>query len=235
MPRRRRQRPVVLTVMGIINIVAGGLGLVCSLAGIGTNLFVMSMAKSAGPNNPAMAQINYMNREAPGWQNIEIAHDVLVILISFLLLAAGIGLLMRKNWARWLSLLCAVGIIVLRLAYAVYKATVTIPVLERFQRMNAGAAGATGYRIGGYFGIGAVVAIWLAFSFALCITMLMPSAVEGCAPPRKRRLRDEEDEEPEDELDEDRPLRDADDDFEPPPRPARDPDGDDTRFRDRRD
>jgi hypothetical protein len=232
---------MVLTVMGVINIVIACLALVCSLGGIGANMFVRSMAKSpafGGAKNPAADQFAYMDREAPGWMTYEVSHDCIAILISFLLIFAGVGLLMRKNLGRWLSLFCAVAIIALRLSFAIYKATVTIPVLERWQRMQiGGGAAASGFRLGGYFGIGAVLALWLAFAAAICITMFTPAAVEACAPPSKRKRRRDEEDEFDDDLDEDRPLRHGldDGDDEPPRRSRRLPDDDepDTAFRSR--
>src|SRR5947209_2282875 len=118
MRRRRRQRPGLLTTMGIISIVLGGLGLGCSIFGIGANVMASSTRKSsARVYDPGAAQLAALDRDAPNWQRAEIAHDVVVIVLAVLLIAAGIGLLKQQNWARWLAVATAVGCIVVRLAY----------------------------------------------------------------------------------------------------------------------
>ena len=88
------QRPTVVTVFGILNIVFAVLGVLGALF----TLFVLKVMPVA--NNPVLQWINE-NAILMTWTNVSIA---LGVAAAACLLAAGIGLLMMKRWARVLSI-----------------------------------------------------------------------------------------------------------------------------------
>ena len=165
-----------MTVFGILNIgfsIFGLFGIVATIA-----LF----AAAASANNPAIE----MMRESPAftaWMKISIP---LGLLGSFVLLAAGVGLLLLKEWARKLSIGYAIYTIVFGLVGIVVTFLfVTRPMLERAsQAEGPEAAGAVGGAIGGSVG----GCFGLIYPILLLIFMLRPKVAAafrsvGVAPP----------------------------------------------------
>ena len=164
------QRPVTVTVFGSLNIGFSAFGLIGMVATIA--LF----SASAMSNNPAVS----IMRESPAfaaWMKVNIP---LGILSCLLLLTAGIGLLMLKEWARKLSIGYAIYAIVSGLAGIVMTFVfVTRPMLERAsQAQGPEAAGAIGGAIGG--GIGGCFS--LAYPIILLIFMLRPKVAAAFRP-----------------------------------------------------
>jgi hypothetical protein len=140
----KRVRPTSVTVMGILNIVFGSLSLLCvACAGI-----IIMIALNADPRilpggrNPMHDLWDFMKREAPSYQFFLILRLGLGVLLSVLLLIAGIGLLNMQNWGRGLSLVCAIIGTVFYIADMVYQLAVENPAAQRwatdFQRRNPG-------------------------------------------------------------------------------------------------
>ena len=101
------QRPTSVTVFAILNIVFAAFGLFGALASV-----MLFVAVGANSNNPVI-QVIRDNPAYAAWMKFSI---VLGVAVAAVLLAAGIGLLMLKSWARIVSI-----------AYAIY-AIVMIPV-----------------------------------------------------------------------------------------------------------
>jgi len=139
------QRPTAVTVFGILNIlfaVFGIFGVLASLA-----LFA---AAGASSNNPVIQLINDSPAYA-AWMKIAI---VLGVVVSAALLAAGIGLLRLKPWARIVSIIYAIYSLVMVPVSAVVNYFYLIqPMLaQAHQKQGPEAAGAIGGAIGGTFG-----------------------------------------------------------------------------------
>ena len=90
------ERPVSVTVFGILNIVFA----VLKILGILASLVVLAVSVPGRPANPAFPAM-FDNPAYLAWMKISIPWSLLV---SAILLAAGIGLLYLKPWARRLSL-----------------------------------------------------------------------------------------------------------------------------------
>jgi hypothetical protein len=105
-----QQRPISVTIFGILNIGFGMLGIVVLL------ISVVLMSKTNMAENPIMKQMNATPQSA-AWEKIS---TPLGGIAAVVLLVAGIGLLMLRNWARIVSiahgiysiLACIVGCIV---------------------------------------------------------------------------------------------------------------------------
>ena len=98
---------------------------------------------------------------------------VLGLLVSLALLAAGIGLLMLKPWARIVSILYAIYSIVMLIVGSVVNYFFLIqPLLQQAQqKQGPEAAGAVGGAIGGMFGS----CFGLIYPVLLLIFMLRPN------------------------------------------------------------
>jgi hypothetical protein len=169
------QRPTSVTVFGILNIVFavfGVLGLIASIA-----LFFLP----ADSNNPVIKLI-HENPAYAAWLKISIP---LGLLSCSALLAAGIGLLRLKSWARVLSMAYAIYAIGFGILGMVINFIFLVqPMLEQARQQQgpeaAGAfGGAIGGSIGGFFG--------LIYPVLLLIFMLRPTVVaafRSIAPPQ---------------------------------------------------
>ena len=137
-------RPTSVTVFGILNIVFAVFG----VFGIIATLAMFKLA--AGTGNPAL-QIMQDNPDFAAWIKLSIP---LGLLSSIALLAAGIGLLLMKSWARKLSLGYAIYAIVLSIVGMVINYLWMIrPMMEKAaQQQGPEAAGAIGGIIGGLAG-----------------------------------------------------------------------------------
>ena len=165
------QRPVSVTVFGILNIVFAVLAV---LAMIGT---IAMFSMPAASNNPVVR----IMRESPAyaaWLKLTIPLGLLACIV---LLAAGVGLLRLKSWARKVS----IGYAIYAIAFGLLGIVVNFifllrPMLEEAGRRQgpeaAGAiGGAVGGTIGGCFG--------LIYPILLLIFMTRPKVIAAFHPP----------------------------------------------------
>jgi len=145
------QRPTSVTVFGILNIGFGVLG-IFSLLG---TMLVFAMLKDT-TNNP-MLQLIHNNPGYTAWMHLCV---VIGVAARAVLLAAGIGLLKLKPWARTVSIGYGMYEIVMVLVSAVVSYIFLVqPMLEQAHMKQgpeaAGAAigGAIGGMIGSCFGL----------------------------------------------------------------------------------
>ncbi len=165
------QRPASVTTFGILNIVFAALGVI----GIIGTILMFSMTD--GSHNPAIK----IMRESPayaGWLKLSIA---LGLLSSAALLAAGIGLLALKPWARKLS----IGYAIYAIAFGLLNLGMSFmfvfrPLLEEASRKQGPeAAGAIGGAVGGTFG----GCFGLVYPILLLIFMTRPKVTAAFRPP----------------------------------------------------
>jgi hypothetical protein len=165
------QRPTSIIVFGILNImfaVLGVFGLFVSLA-----LFFAP----ADTNNPVI-KIMHENPAYAAWLKLCIP---LGLLACAALLAAGIGLLYLKSWARKLSIAYAIYAILFGLLGSVVNFMFLVrPMIEQArQQSGPAAAGAIGGAIGGSVG----GCIGLVYPVLLLIFMLSPKLTAAFQPP----------------------------------------------------
>jgi hypothetical protein len=119
-------RPTVVTVLGVLNIVFGGLGLLTSLV----NLILPNtpLYRQLGKGNMA---IDFMNRSEAFQSYMQVA-SILGVVGSVVLIVAGIGLLKMRPWSRPLSIAYAVFAIVSGIVGTVVTyQTVFVPMIEQ--------------------------------------------------------------------------------------------------------
>ena len=164
------QRPTSVTVFGILNIVFAAFGVLGLIAAIA--LFFLP----ADSNNPVI-KIMHENAAYALWLKVCIP---LGVLSCSALLAAGIGLLRLKSWARKLSIGYAIYAIVFGLVGMVVNFVVLIePMIKQAQNQQGPeAAGAIGGAIGGSLG----GCFGLIYPVVLLIFMLRPAVAAAFQP-----------------------------------------------------
>jgi hypothetical protein len=192
--------------MGILNFVFGGLGALCGLCLASANALgfavIGAQKNSAGANTPE--SIDYLDKNLPGWEAIEVGRCLMFIFLGVALIISGLGLLKMQPWARWLSLLCSAGILVTCLVYAVYQGAFVLPAMEKMheqeeRRLGTPAATAamnkSARQAGGVIGILLSSGLPILYAIPLGVVMLLPSVSEAFARAnrRKRKVDDEDD------------------------------------------
>lgn len=157
----RVARPTSVTVFGVLNIVFGGLGLMCAPFAI----FALLMPQ------PAQSPVYY----APGMQIFTLFSYGLGLLMSAVLLTAGIGLLKQRRWGRQTSYFYGWFAIV----WGILSLAVTIVMY------GSNAAGSSGQEsaaaIGGLFGGICGGIIGLIYPVLLVVFMRKPSVTAACS------------------------------------------------------
>jgi hypothetical protein len=164
------QRPTSVTLFGVLNIVFAALGV------FGLMVSIALFFAPVGSNNPVI-KIMHENPAYAAWLKIG---ALLGILSCAALLAAGIGLLRLKSWARTLSLAYAIYSIAFGILGMVVNFIFLVrPMLDQARQEQgtqaAGAiGGAIGASIGGCFG--------LIYPVLLLIFMLLPKVAAAFLP-----------------------------------------------------
>lgn len=184
-----RERPTAVLVMAILNMVFGGLGVVCGVCGVAGLMFLLSL-----PTSSLMANVPPQDRAAMAsafapleqFKTFMIGNMVLSIIMAVVLVVAGIGLLKMQPWARWASIFYAVVTIISALAGVYINSAYINPAMEKWQRdmvQKQGQAGAPApnqqmSNMASSIG-GAVVS--MAYSIALLVVMFLPSVTAAFA------------------------------------------------------
>jgi len=193
-----RERPTAITTMAILNIVIGGLGMLCGLCGLGAPAASAGILKMAGAG--AGDPMAVLNERVPGlffWMFTKIS---LALVLSVLLVIAGIGLLNMKKWGRTLSLVYAIFTIPLQIAYVLFQILLVQPATKEAMAqiqpppMAPGQAAGQqiGQQIGPAIGVVGAASLFVLYSVAVLVVMLLPAVTEAFAPPRLRDRRSEE-------------------------------------------
>jgi hypothetical protein len=165
------QRPTVVTVFGILNIGFAAIGLI----GAAATLLMFRFLPTTG--NPVLQLMNE-NALLKAWTDVSL---VIGAVASVGLLAAGIGLLMMKNWARVLSLVYGVYAILSGVVGMVLTVVLLCkPLLDTAGKHHgpeivAAIAGAIGGTVGG--------CISLIYPILLIIFMTRPRVVAAFKTP----------------------------------------------------
>jgi hypothetical protein len=150
---KTQERPTAVLVIAILHFVFGGLGLLGGLGGC-ASILCMGAIFGAMPQpkqgvNP-MTEITRLYDSIPGFYPVMIGQSVVGAILGTVLIAAGIGLLKLRPWARTASIGYAIAEIVVTLAATVYTLSVVNPAVEKWmvefnekmsQQMGPGAGG----------------------------------------------------------------------------------------------
>ncbi len=142
------QRPTVVTVFGVLNIIFGSLGLLCAPFGL-----LWTLKPDMFPRGPGPDPVRDIMAQSPELRNWLIAMTVVGMVAATFLLAAGIGLLQMKSWGRTISLVYGIyGIISALANMAVQYFLLIVPLMEKGRGQPEVMAGAVGGAIGGLLG-----------------------------------------------------------------------------------
>jgi hypothetical protein len=147
-------RPTAVTVFGILNIIFGVLGLTCTPVGLLMSTFTGSMMEDM-PETAQMQQAPWLEMmNNPAMKTYTYVSTALGMVAAALLLAAGIGLLKLRPWARMVSIGYAVYAILSVIVGGIFSYYfVYAPMFENMSSEGGPeAAGFYGGMIGGMFG-----------------------------------------------------------------------------------
>jgi hypothetical protein len=122
--------------IAVLHIVAGCLGLLCSLCAV---IDVIGMVKGGGPfDEPEdVAATQHMMDNVPGYFAVQATGTGIGLVFDVMLLSAGFGLLKRQPWARRLSIAYAALSILTKLGLLVYQFALVNPVSEQLLAQQA--------------------------------------------------------------------------------------------------
>jgi len=161
------QRPTSVTVFGILNLIFSVLGL-CGV-GFGILGLVVLQNPDVGGAGPTPLPIQLM-QDNPAYRVFSFVSVGLGVFSSFLLAAAGIGLLKLRPWGRTLSIIYGGYSILMVLATVAVNFALYAPELEKAQQQAIPQA--TGEAIGGMVGAGVGGCVGLIYPLTLLGFML---------------------------------------------------------------
>jgi hypothetical protein len=148
-PTSGATRPTILTVFGILNIVFGSFGLLCTPVSA-LALFIPQPAMPNGQVNPALAAM-----QDPGYRTFMIFSLVMGMIAAACLLAAGIGLLKQRSWGRTISIgYAGYSLVMVVIGLIISYTYIVSPLMAKAQQNNDPTiqAGAVGGAFGGMAG-----------------------------------------------------------------------------------
>ena len=159
-------RPPSVTVLGILCLVFGGLGLICTPIGLAA-MFIPNPHGGVQTYNP------------PAMQAFMMVSIFLGVIFSIVELAAGIGLLNLKRWARVTALIYGWTAIAWGILGTILNILIVIPSIREMG--PEGSPEAVGGMIGGTIGGMCGGIIGLIFPIFLVIYMVKPHVVAACS------------------------------------------------------
>lgn len=171
----KTERPVLIQVVGTMNLGVGVLSLLCSsCAGIG-HLDLISGGMGAD-------QVEAMRRaeEAalPGYHFIKVGYVVLTLVLPLLLILSGVGLLSMKKWGKQTGILYSVATILCHVAFLIVRMAFINPAMAVWAQ-NQGAVPGT---VAGMATEGVLSSlIGVLYPLALLVVMFLPAFSQAWA------------------------------------------------------
>lgn len=162
-----RQRPISVTVFGILNI---GFAL-WKFVGL---LLAGVMARLKLPGNNGLAAL----KSDPVFQAWTHFSAVIAVVFGIVLIASGIGLLLMQNWARVLAIVYSVLEMIVVVAGTIFTQRVMMQAMAA--QVHGAPAGLIEAIMMGSFAVG--IALALAYPVLLLIFMTRPKIVEAFVP-----------------------------------------------------
>ncbi len=131
----QRRRPASITVLGVLHLIGGGLGLLLLLCGAvallaGVTTMGSPFGGAASGQQGPEVEVTKAMQNIPGYQAVTVAQTVVDLALDVMLLTAGIGLLKLRPWARSLSLVYAVLSILLHIFTLIWSLGFVMPAME---------------------------------------------------------------------------------------------------------
>jgi hypothetical protein len=170
--RRSRQLHPAVVVIGMLHLLGACFGLCCLTfyaAGLEEHL-KEAQREQLQQQNPG-AILVFEEDFHPELRTIENVQLVVNAAFTLMVLVAGIGLLLRHNWARWLSIIFAALSVPAKIGYGVLVFTYNVPAWENHINPDEVA----GHLLGTLF----VLVLGLAYAVAVLIVMFLPSVARS--------------------------------------------------------
>jgi hypothetical protein len=184
----RRKRSAAMLVIAILHLVFGGLGLLVSAcAGSVAAIEASARPPTTAPGKVGPGVNTFQNRQdvleaeceqrLPGFKVLKLGMIGFDVVLSILLIVAGIGLLVVQRWAQVLSVVYAILSIVQNTGYIFLQLAIVVPSIEAVAR-NQTVFSPPGYLAGMRVGAFAPVifnALYLSYPCIVLIFMFLPS------------------------------------------------------------
>jgi|SRR5579862_2339485 len=179
-----KTRPVGVTVFAILNLVFGGLGLTCNLCNIVLTPALQQMQAHQGGQNDSQELEKQLKANVPGFAVVAWVQVGTSLLMSCLLVIAGIFLLRMSNAGRWLCVCFSVVEVLAQIASMIYTIGYVSPAVDEWAKTKSDQL-PPGFM--GMMFIGATVVfgfLVMAYAVTLLIYMLLPATAKAFAPDR---------------------------------------------------
>jgi hypothetical protein len=115
--------------VGVLHILVSMYGLLCGVCGGFKSL--MSSFATAIPDNGAqnwqISQLRYLQANVLGYSTMEWTRPFIILMLSVMILIAGIGLFSMHGWGRGLTLVCSVLMLLWQIADIAHRVIFVIP------------------------------------------------------------------------------------------------------------
>jgi hypothetical protein len=138
-----RKRPTPVTVIAILNIVFGAIFTLIYICGGIVTLVVVNLAYSPTPHPDKQARlllgilketlIEAPVRHIPYYPQVQLGTIIFDVVMTFIILIAGIALLRMRSWARIACIGYAVLSILVRIGTLIYALAVVVPAQDKIQ------------------------------------------------------------------------------------------------------
>lgn len=159
-------RPTSVTVLAIIGIIAGVLGVVCNGFGIVGFLMLGKLAQMGGPNGQPNPALQDAVQKLESIMPILIALAVVKALVGIVAIAGGIGSLSLKPWGR----LALLGYSVVLITLTIAEMVISLTMMPDMQQPGQPQAQKIGNMAGGVCG----AVFWLIYP--VCVLIFMNKA-----------------------------------------------------------
>jgi hypothetical protein len=183
-----KKRPVGVTVFAILNLVFGGLGLTCNLCNIVFTPVLQHMQAQQGGGNETREMEKHLAAKVPGFKVIAWVQVGLSLLLSSILVIAGIGLLRMNPASRWLCVCYSVMEFLVQIAATIYTIGYVSPAVDEWAKTRNDQL-PPGFMSMIIIG-GTVFAAFLgvAYAAALLIYVLLPATAKAFAANRADQM-----------------------------------------------
>lgn len=171
------KRPTIISVIGILNIVFGGLGLASAVCCLGPSVAIGKFAADV-PLPQAQGQPKMENpmgaiNAIPGYLALQCANVAMSMVTGAILLASGIAFMKMKPWGRLAGFGYAIIAILWAVASLLYQLQVINPAMKEITEKLQGQAGPNNPFLGNPTFMGIMWGFGLLVSFAYPITVVV--------------------------------------------------------------
>jgi hypothetical protein len=172
-------RPGTITAFAVLNMVFGGLFLLCGL------LSTADSKVSFNGKDMSHELKSFMESEVPTYTFCRVGMVVANLALGTGFILSGVGLLLLRGWGRTLALACAVLSVCLQLFQTGYQLVLINPATKKFLATAPINLGGLVTGVAAIFTVGLALVL-IAYSISLLVTMLQPGVARVFRGPREQ-------------------------------------------------